>query len=241
MNSHIIGFRELEDELNRVFSNARDKRLLKAKMEKLGKVVKHLKKIIAECTSDRPLNEPQPTVGDLFNDPAVREACIRCAEDPITLPEEALSFVKDGFRDLREEWIQRCKAILLEGLEKSKAEQREEIGDECRRKNRPLPTDSKWYQFLEPGVPEGVDVLQLATTPFHCLTCGSETGQLHFPDVLSHKCARTGQIGGQGYGNPQDWVAKALHDDRKTEERAADGAWNFYGDIYHSTYISSTS
>lgn len=150
-----------------MFVKAQNEYIDAMRLERLKQAFQFLRTIRSHCTSDSPISMPQPTIGGMFRDPAVREACISYAEDFSVSVEEALSSVKETFPDLRERWIQRCKADLLQLKMET----------------------TKWKEDQD------IDVLQLVTTYFRCTRCETSFTQLRFPEVLLHKCARAGQLG----------------------------------------------
>jgi len=185
-----------------------------------------LRNIRARCVTSRPVDEPQPTVGDLFNIGAIRNACTQCSQDPSSSPVSALQFVSDDFLLFREHWIQRCRRTLLALIEEGEVARQTALVDDQKGQGNDASV------ALEPPVVEintaPVDKLELATSFFGCFKCRSH--HLRFPSILFHKCLRRGDVGGIR-GKSSDWVADALSTGGKSAQY--EGRWNF-DDVYAS-------
>ena len=212
------GFKLLEDEINRVFSEARVTRLRLEQKERLIQTIIVLANTRRQCVSFRPLDEPQPSIGDLLHlHDGIRAACIKFANGMAMFSaEEELRFVGDAFSVIREHWIRRCRKYLIDTLDQTGAT----------KATTPVGGPSLLARSQESSM--SLDVLQLATSFFRCSSSRCGSPQLRFPSVLSHPCARKIPIGGHGRGNLQDWVYDALYDieDTNDEDGDASGEWN---------------
>jgi len=204
--SSYLGFKALESEIDRVFSELKSERLLEEHTAKLKKTVDVLREILARCIAKRPLGEVQPSVGDFFAIHRVRSACIECAQDPDSQAATVLQFVEDEFMALRGRCFERCRNILLEMLDKAEKERKE--------KGKGKKKDKK-TQEPHPQV----DRLELATSYFECTLCDVQT--LRFPNILAHNCARRADV-----GSGDDWVSDALSTRDHPNDDIREGLWN---------------
>ena len=218
-------------EINRIFSELKKKRLVKIHTKKIKLTMNVLREIRARYVAKRPMDEPQPSVGDLFHFHDVRNACIACAQDPASDPASALQFVEDGFADFRERWLQRGRRILLQFIEAEekvwKEKQQKSVPEEAKHKAQ----NDNSTTAQEPATPAvrdtepvpQIDKLELATSLFRCSSCS--THSLRFPNILAHDCAHRADIGKCGLEGQSDWVSEAF----KSEwgKTTCEGTWNW--------------
>lgn len=198
----------MEVEINRIFTDLKNKRLLELRKSRRRQTVDALGKIHARCVAGRPVDEPQPTVGDLFHIDTVRKTCMQYAQDSGDFSDTLLHFVLDNFLLYREEWIGHCRRTLLALAEKSEQKSSDASQIEI---TKVLPGDDALTAKPTTSTEDGaalVDKLQLVTTFFECRRCRTH---LRFPNVLMHACARYANVGCTGE-EQSDWVADAFSD-----------------------------
>lgn len=109
-------------------------------------------------------------IGEIALMPEIRE--VADAPDGVLVNEASFAGVHEKFGEMVERWKLSADEQLREIIMQSR------------------PKIKGTRKGKAKAVPPGVDVLELATTRFHCSECDNRSMALYYPGVLAHACLR---------------------------------------------------
>ena len=119
------------------------------------------------------------SLGDIALMPEIRE--IMDAADDVVVDETSLDEVVANFSGMIERWKDTAATQLRKLIMESRP-----VTDALQRETRRMTRKGKAKAQAE----HRPDVLELATTRFHCKRCNEKSKALYYPGLLSHECLR---------------------------------------------------
>ena len=190
-------WQDIQDDLVQCMENIRNSRIENERKQVLRTRWRYLEDTLTELSKSPEARDYNISVGDIALMPEIRE--ILDSANEVVLDEALLEEVSAGFSDMIERWKRNVDNQLRELVVKS---QPATASSEPESKAPKRKTRARAKAERKP------DVLELATTRFHCNSCNQQSRALYYPGVLAHECLRDRQFAAD------DIFAKLLYEAR---------------------------
>ncbi|EPS95865.1 hypothetical protein FOMPIDRAFT_100031 [Fomitopsis schrenkii] len=169
----------IRDNMNQCMEKAREDRLVRERMQVLqGRWV--TLEVTLKALSGLPEARAYAIgIGEIVLMPEIRQ--IIDAPDDVSVDQASFAEVRAKFGDMVERWktdpVTQLRELIMRARPASV-------------QPKPKETKRKGLRSKAKAQPE-IDVLELATTRFHCSHCNGESKGLYWPGVLAHACLRS--------------------------------------------------